>query len=199
MSMNISSNYGSYPPIINSSQLSDMKTALQVQEKIAETEKNTQLQTAIAASGAKGQIVDISIQSFCKNYRYPPKINRRVFLYPTVCPLPFFSLSHSLNYTAAFPLPFSSTLSSHLIIPPAIFLLLFSASLLIFFLLFHPFVPHPHHSPEISPHSPLIFDHSLSSLSFHSHLTISHFYPSPLPILSHLSPFFSQFPVFSPL
>lgn len=59
--MNISSNYGSYPPIINSSQLSDMKTALQVQEKIAETEKNTQLQTAIAASGAKGQIVDISI------------------------------------------------------------------------------------------------------------------------------------------
>ncbi|MDY4842137.1 MAG: hypothetical protein SO314_07225 [Alphaproteobacteria bacterium] len=39
MSMNISSNYGSYPPIINSSQLSDMKTALQVQEKIAETEK----------------------------------------------------------------------------------------------------------------------------------------------------------------
>ncbi|MBQ8631621.1 MAG: hypothetical protein IJ479_07895 [Alphaproteobacteria bacterium] len=61
MSMNISSNYGSYPPIINSSQLSDMKTALQVQEKIAETEKNTQLQTAIAASGAKGQIVDISI------------------------------------------------------------------------------------------------------------------------------------------
>ena len=44
MSMNISSNYGSYPPIINSSQLSDMKTALQVQEKIAETEKNTQLQ-----------------------------------------------------------------------------------------------------------------------------------------------------------
>lgn len=61
MSMNISSNYGSYPPIINSSQLSDMKTALQIQEKIAETEKNTQLQTAIAASGAKGQIVDISI------------------------------------------------------------------------------------------------------------------------------------------
>ena len=61
MSMNISSNYGSYPPIINSSQLSDMKTALQVQEKIAETEKNTQLQTTIAASGAKGQIVDISI------------------------------------------------------------------------------------------------------------------------------------------
>lgn len=61
MSMNISSNYGSYPPIVNSSQLSDMKTALQVQEKIAETEKNTQLQTAIAASGAKGQIVDISI------------------------------------------------------------------------------------------------------------------------------------------
>ena len=61
MSMNISSNYGSYPPIINSSQLSDMKTALQVQEKIAETEKNTQLHTAIAASGAKGQIVDISI------------------------------------------------------------------------------------------------------------------------------------------
>ena len=61
MSMNISSNYGSYPPIINSSQLSDMKTALQVQEKIAETEKNTQIQTAIAASGAKGQIVDISI------------------------------------------------------------------------------------------------------------------------------------------
>ncbi len=61
MSMNISSNYGSYPPIINSSQLSDMKTALQVQEKIAETEKNTKLQTAIAASGAKGQIVDISI------------------------------------------------------------------------------------------------------------------------------------------
>ena len=61
MSMNISSNYGSYPPIINSSQLSDMKTALQVQEKIAETEKNTQLQTDIAASGAKGQIVDISI------------------------------------------------------------------------------------------------------------------------------------------
>lgn len=39
MSMNISSNYGSYPPIINSSQLSDMKTALQVQKKIAETEK----------------------------------------------------------------------------------------------------------------------------------------------------------------
>ena len=61
MSMNISSNYGSYPPIINSSQLSDMKTALQVQEKIAETEKNTQIQTAIAASGANGQMVDISI------------------------------------------------------------------------------------------------------------------------------------------
>ena len=40
MSMNISSNYGSYPPIINSSQLSDMKTALQVQEKIAENQRN---------------------------------------------------------------------------------------------------------------------------------------------------------------
>lgn len=129
MSMNISSNYGSYPPIINSSQLSDMKTALQVQEKIAETEKNTQLQTAIAASGAKGQIVDISIQSFCKNYRYPPKINRRVFLYPTVCPLPFLAvpltqlyrrLPSALFFNSLIPLNHSTSYLSFtfLCIPP---------------------------------------------------------------------------------
>ena len=59
--MNITTNYTSYPPTIPSNKLNDMKTAMQVQEKLAETEKSNNLQKAISAYGSKGQIVDISI------------------------------------------------------------------------------------------------------------------------------------------
>ena len=59
--MNISTNYGSYFPPTNTSQLNEMKTALQIQEKLAKDEQSANIQTAISATGAKGTIVDLSI------------------------------------------------------------------------------------------------------------------------------------------